>query len=143
MAQPTTVAFAGFLVYYGDGGDPEAFTKFPCAMNTRTWSQSVKTTSITVPDQADEDLLVAEINTPDTSSASISGKGTVGTADVATWQGFLGVVMDYKVSLAGVGHWICPMIMTKADVSAQRTNVCELDLELTRAGASVFTAGAN
>lgn len=143
MAQPTPVKHSEFLIYAGDGADPENYTKLPMAMVSRGFNTTISTTSIIVPDQDNEDEMVDEQAVPSTRKRTMSGKGTIGKDDFADWEGFQGVIKNYKISLAGIGHWIGPGILTASNISSDRTNVVQGDFTIDQAGQLVFTAGVS
>lgn len=147
MAQPNTAPFGKFLIYYGDGGSPENFTKLPIAMTSKGFSRDVKNNNITVPDLTNEDLLVWEQGIPSTITAQISGKGVLDPSQQSTWEGFIGVLKDYKIAKTDsanniIGHWIGACILTKFSETGTRANIMECDLQLDSAGVLTFTAGS-
>ncbi|HWY14435.1 MAG TPA: hypothetical protein VNX86_04755 [Rhizomicrobium sp.] len=139
--QPTTLPFRDFLVYAGDSASYENFAKFPLAMSSRGWSEDIKSTNITVPDQDNEDLVVAEQSIPSTVTRQMTGKGTLGTSDYPIWRGYLGIVMNYQVRLKQVGYWQGPMILSKISMSGSRANIVEVDITLDAADQMSFIAG--
>ncbi len=77
MARAVTLKFSEFVWQFGDGADPEQFSK-PCGVTSRDFSISPNLSDTAVPDCADDDA-VAWL---DRDTVSMSASGTIaGTVD--------------------------------------------------------------
>jgi len=142
MTQPNVSKFSELVIKQGDGASPEVFTKVGIAMVSRSWNQTASTTTVTTPDQDDEDAVVYEQKIPSTQTASASGKGKIDKSKVANMQAKLGVTANYELDETGVGTWKGPFILTQFNRTGERANTWDVDITLEAADNLTFTPSA-
>lgn len=74
MARPTTEKFSEFVILVGDGENPEGFDVV-CGLTTKGIQRAANTSSVVVPDCADEDAPAFEEKAVQSLSITVSGSG--------------------------------------------------------------------
>lgn len=152
MAQPSTTRGRYFGLKLGDGAETEAFTK-TCLVNSSIGLEmSSEVAATIVKDCADDDVIPWAINDKVSSSATLSGEGTLGTADIAAFTTWLNdsatknIELEIYATAANgekgslFGTFTGAAHLTQFSVSAPDGERATASVALTFSGAVTFTA---
>jgi len=98
MAKANTFKFSQFLILLGNGESPEDFVA-PCGLTSRGFTRTAETSSVNVPDCADEDIPSWLENDVVSLSWSLSGEGVLADESIDDWEAFYEQQLDASRNL--------------------------------------------
>lgn len=147
MAQITSIANKDLKVFIDAVGTTFGVGTRVIGLTGKTFTISTESVDTTVPDDADEDLVVAITRAPSTRSFSLSGTGVMAADRIDEVRAMSGVVVNarfqFDVNLAGGGgYWQGRAILSEFEITSERANRAGFSATWVSAGDWVWTAAA-
>lgn len=148
MAQGRSLKAGRLKLMIGDGETPEAFSS-PCGFMDTSFEVTTDLSDNIVPDCDDGDKVVPIIRHANTTSWSISGSGKLIITGLQSWREWAtsGEKKNVRVEFDdtganGGGYYSGEAFLTSFSVSATRSEVAEISVDIAGSGALVWTEAA-
>lgn len=147
MAKPTSLSFAHFKVFVGDGASPEVFAA-PCGFVDKSLALTTATTDTLIPDCDDPEAPAWTEKGVTSLSAQVQGKGILALEALTTWRAWWAAATEKNVRISydhvGMGgYWEGPAILTHFGNSVALNangNKVQIDVTIDNASAWTWTA---